>query len=212
MKPWTQKFIELAREVEALRYGRFELKSGRISPYFFNAGRFCDGRSILGVAECYADAIVDSGIVFDLVFGPAYKGIPLAAAVSVSLYQRHRINVPVVYNRKEAKAHGERGVVVGAELKGRVLVVDDVISAGTAFDQARRLIEQAGAEVAALAVGLDRQERGTGAASAGSDLKQKGIELIAVAGLDDLVANLQAGESASELRSAMLEYQSRYGA
>ncbi|MDT8409302.1 MAG: orotate phosphoribosyltransferase [Wenzhouxiangellaceae bacterium] len=212
MKSWTRDFLQLARSVEALRFGSFELKSGRISPYFFNAGRFCQGRSISIVADCYADAIVDSGVEFDLLFGPAYKGIPLATAVSVSLFRKYGIDCPVSYNRKESKAHGEGGELVGAALAGRVLVVDDVISAGTAFSQVQRIIEQCPARVVALAVGLDRQERGGGATSAGAELKAAGIEVIAVAGLDDLVADLRACNSSSPMLSDMLEYRTRYGA
>ena len=128
MEAWTRTFIDLARRAGALKFGRFELKSGRISPYFFNAGAFSSGRLIAGVADCYADVIVDSAIGFDLLFGPAYKGIPLATSVASSLFNRHGLDVPVAYNRKEAKDHGEGGNVVGAPLAGRVVVVDDVLT------------------------------------------------------------------------------------
>ncbi|MBL37174.1 MAG: orotate phosphoribosyltransferase [Xanthomonadales bacterium] len=222
MKEWTREFIELARSAGALKLGRFELKSGRMSPYFFNAGAFCDGRHIASVADCYADAIVaamtDSGLEFDLVFGPAYKGIPLATSVAISLYRRHGINVPVAYDRKEAKDHGEGGRLVGAPVAGKVLVVDDVISAGTAFTAASRLIEQAGARVSALVVGLDRQERGTGDGSARSDIERTGVSVVAVASLDDLITTLEGDGSDSgpkagpESLSDMLEYRTRYGA
>lgn len=218
MNQWTREFIDLARSAGALKLGRFELKSGRVSPYFFNAGAFCDGRYIASVADCYADAIasdiVDAGLEFDLIFGPAYKGIPLATSVAISLYRRHGINVPVTYDRKEAKDHGEGGRFVGAPVSGRVLVVDDVISAGTAFTAARRLIEAAGARVAALVVGLDRQERGTGEVSARSEIESDGVSVLAVACLDDLIAALEADgpESESESLSDMLEYRTRYGA
>ncbi|NKI36147.1 orotate phosphoribosyltransferase [Wenzhouxiangella sp. XN79A] len=220
MNEWTRKFIALACEVEALRFGRFELKSGRISPYFFNAGRFASGRSLAGLADCYADAIADSmaasGLEFDVLFGPAYKGIPLSAAVAVRLFDRHGIDTPVAYNRKEAKDHGEGGTLVGAPIEGRVLVVDDVLSAGTAFAEARALIEAAGGRVSGFAVGLDRQERGTGTTSAGSELMKAGIDVIAIATLGDLVDALRenvAGELArDENLSAMLAYQREYGA
>ena len=212
MNNWTREFIELARSAGALRLGRFELKSGRVSPYFFNAGAFCDGRHIASVADCYADAIVDAGVDFDLLFGPAYKGIPLATSVAVSLYRRHGVNVPVAYDRKEAKDHGEGGRLVGAPVAGRVLVVDDVISAGTAFTAARRLIEQAGARVSALVVGLDRQERGTGNDSARSEIENDGVSVVAVASLDDLIAALEGDGAASKSLSDMLEYRTRYGA
>jgi orotate phosphoribosyltransferase len=220
MNEWTRNFIALAREVEALRFGRFELKSGRISPYFFNAGRFCTGASLGTLADSYADAIADycsrTGASFDVLFGPAYKGIPLSAAVALRLHDRHGIDLPVAYNRKEAKDHGEGGTLVGAEVHGRVLVIDDVLSAGTAFAEARAMIEAAGGRVAAFAVGLDRQERGTGAASAGSQLQDEGIDIIAIATLADLVAALdeQAVDDDSEQQrlSAMLVYQREYGA
>lgn len=212
MNTWTRDFIELARSAGALRLGHFELKSGRVSPYFFNAGAFCTGRHIASVADCYADAIVDSGVEFDLVFGPAYKGIPLATSVAISLYRRHGIDVPVAYDRKEAKDHGEGGRLVGAPVAGRVLVVDDVISAGTAFTAARRLIEQSGARVGALVVGLDRQERGTGDVSARSEIESDGISVVSVASLDDLIAALEGDGPESKSLSDMLEYRTRYGA
>ena len=220
MKPWTRKFIDLSRSAGALKFGSFELKSGRASPYFFNAGAFCDGHLISAIADCYADAIVaatvDAGIEFDLIFGPAYKGIPLATSVAISLYRDHGINVPVAYDRKEAKGHGEGGRLVGAPVAGRVLVVDDVISAGTAFTDARRLIEGGGARVGALVVGLDRQERGTGAVSARSEIESDGISVVTVASLDDLIVALQAkgpgSDAESESLSDMLEYRTRYGA
>ncbi|MFO7763989.1 MAG: orotate phosphoribosyltransferase [Wenzhouxiangellaceae bacterium] len=212
MKDWTRKFIALARAAGALKFGRFELKSGRVSPYFFNAGAFCDGRHIADVADCYADAVIDAGIEFDLIFGPAYKGIPLATSVAISLYRRHGVNAPVAYDRKEAKDHGEGGRLVGAPVAGRVLVVDDVISAGTAFTAAEQLIARAGAEVVALAVGLDRQERGTDALSARSEISARGVEVVAVAGLDDLIRALEGDDSSSESLSDMLEYRERYGA
>lgn len=212
MQTWTRQFIGLAREAGALKFGEFELKSGRISPYFFNAGAFDHGRLIAGVADAYADAIVASGVEFDALFGPAYKGIPLAAGVAIALYARHGRDVPVAYNRKEAKSHGEGGALVGAPLRGRVMVVDDVISAGTAFAEARGLVTAAGAEVTALTVGLDRQERGTSGASARSQLEQDGIAVIAVATLDDLIAAIERSEGPESSLSAMLEYRARFGA
>jgi len=212
MERWTRKFIDLAHEAGALKFGRFELKSGRISPYFFNAGAFDRGRLIAGIADCYADAIVDSGIAFEVLFGPAYKGIPLAASVSMSLYTRHGLDVPVAYNRKEAKDHGEGGTLVGTALAGRVIVIDDVISAGTAFSQAASLITRAGGQVRALTVGLDRQERGTSGLSARSQIEQGGVSVIAVATLNDLIASVEGGDQGPEIRSDMLEYREKYGA
>lgn len=212
MKEWTREFIELARSAGALKFGSFELKSGRVSPYFFNAGAFCDGRLIASVADCYADAIAAADIEFDLIFGPAYKGIPLATSIAISLYRNHDMNVPVAYDRKEVKDHGEGGSLVGAPVKGRVLVVDDVVSAGTAFAAARKLIEQAGATISALVVGLDRQERGSRDASARSEIVESGASFLAVANLDDLISSLKQRDSSSELLSAMLEYRARHGA
>ena len=212
MDDWTRRFIDLAREAGALKFGRFELKSGRISPYFFNAGAFDRGRLISGIADCYADAIVDSGIAFESLFGPAYKGIPLAASVSMSLYTRHGLDVPVAYNRKEAKMHGEGGALVGTAPAGRVMVIDDVISAGTAFSQAASTVAEAGGQVRALTVGLDRQERGATGASARSQIERGGVSVIAVATLDDLIASIEAGDQGPEIRSAMLEYRDEYGA
>ena len=205
------RFLALAREAGAMKFGRFELKSGRISPYFFNAGAFDQGRLIAGVAECYADAIIASGVEFDAIFGPAYKGIPLAATVAAALWQRHGRSLPVSYNRKEAKDHGEGGRLVGAALSGRVLVVDDVVSAGTAFAEARDIIEAAGAQVVALAVGLDRQERGSGARSAAEEIAAAGVRVVSVASLDALIETLRGESSNSDLLSAMLDYRSQYG-
>lgn len=212
MSDCTERFIDLARAAGALKFGRFELKSGRISPYFFNAGQFSDGRLIAEVADCYADAIVAAGVDFDVIFGPAYKGIPLAATVAASLWRRHGLNVPVAYNRKEVKDHGEGGSLVGAPLAGRVLVVDDVVSAGTAFAEARAVIEAAGAAISALAVGLDRQERGRGEVSAAAEIGATGVQVVAVATLDALIEAIRREPSNSELLSAMLDYRLQYGA
>ncbi|MDX1625517.1 MAG: orotate phosphoribosyltransferase [Wenzhouxiangellaceae bacterium] len=215
MEKHTAEFIRLAREAGALGFGRFELKSGRVSPYFFNAGKFCEGDSTAHVADCYADAIaqaMEGGLEFDMLFGPAYKGIPLAATVAVSLYRRHGISRPWAYDRKEVKDHGEGGRIVGAAIGGRVLVVDDVLSAGTAFGEARRTVEGAGGEVVSLAVGLDRQERGTGAASAGSEIEEDGVRVIAVSRLDDLVESLRQAAPDADVLSDMLDYRDRYGA
>jgi orotate phosphoribosyltransferase len=216
MHDWTRRFIDLARQAGALKLGRFELKSGRISPYFFNAGAFSSGALIAGVAACYADAIADAiadgRLDFDVLFGPAYKGIPLAAAVAVALFERHDRDVPVAYNRKEAKDHGEGGRLVGAPVDRRVLVVDDVISAGTAFGEAERLVARAGGRVCGLALGLDRQERGTGPASARSELEKRGVTVIPVATLDDLIEDLERRDSSSGVLSDMLAYRAQYGA
>jgi len=221
MKPWTKQFIELAIEAEALRFGDFTLKSGRKSPYFFNAGQFNDGNTLARLADYYADAIVDAmenqALEFDLLFGPAYKGIPLAAVVAVSLMRRHQLNVPITYNRKEMKAHGEGGMMVGAEIKGRVLIIDDVLSGGTAFNECRPMIEQRGGAVVGLVVGLDRQERARHSdLSASGKIIASGAKMIAVASLADLIQQIQQAAvqtpDHAEKLSAMLDFQSKYGA
>lgn len=213
LKPWTHRFLQLAVERKALDFGRFTLKSGRESPYFFNAGRFSSGAAIDGLARCYADAIVDSGMAFDTLFGPAYKGIPLAAAVAMSLARDHGRDVPFTYNRKEAKDHGEGGVLVGAPLAGRVLIVDDVISAGTSVNESLGLIEAAGAEPAGVAIALDRQERGpSGERSALQSVETRGMTVISIARLQDLIDWVESRDGPPADLEAMLAYQQRYGA
>lgn len=208
---WTQRFLELAVEYEALRFGSFTLKSGRVSPYFFNAGRFTDGSGLDRLARCYAEALVEQAPPFDLLFGPAYKGIPLAAAIAVSLARDHGRNLPFAYNRKEAKDHGEGGVVVGAPLTGRVLIVDDVISAGTSIGESIELIRAAGAEPVAAAIALDRQERGPDERSAIEAIRDQGLAVVSLAKLDDLIDWAgQNGEAAQHL-PALRNYQARYG-
>jgi orotate phosphoribosyltransferase len=213
LKPHTQRFLELALEREALRFGRFTLKSGRESPYFFNAGEFSTGSAIDRLSRCYAEAIVDSGVAFDMLFGPAYKGIPLATAVALSLARDHGIDRPFAYNRKEAKDHGEGGTIVGAPLSGRVLIVDDVISAGTSVGESLELIAAAGAEAAGVAIALDRQERsGDDERSAVQAVESRGLHVVSIARLSDLIEWLrQDGRDASRL-DAMVGYQQRYGA
>ena len=212
IKPYQQQFIRQAIDSDALCFGEFTLKSGRISPYFFNAGRFSSGAALSALAACYADAIVDSGVQFDLLFGPAYKGIPLAAATACALAERHNIDMPFAYNRKEAKNHGEGGSVVGASLQGRVLIIDDVITAGTAIREAIAMIEAAGANVAAVAIGLDRQERGQGELSAIQELeRERELAVISIVGLNDIVEYLNAGAADPELVSRVSAYRERYG-
>jgi orotate phosphoribosyltransferase len=206
------RFFELALRKGNLRFGSFTLKSGRISPYFFNAGGFDDGASLAELADCYADAIVESAVGFDMLFGPAYKGIPLAAATAIALYDRHGRNVPYAFNRKEAKDHGEGGTIVGAALKGRVLVIDDVISAGTSMRESIGIIKAAHAETAGIAIALDRQERGTGSLSAAQEVQvEHAIPCIAIAGLDDLVHYLEASDNDSIDIGAIQAYRERYG-
>ena len=215
----AQDFVRFAVESGVLRFGEFKTKAGRLSPYFFNAGLFDDGRKIGRLAEFYAKALLASGIEFDMVFGPAYKGIPLAATVAVELARRGK-NVPFAYNRKEAKDHGEGGTLVGAPLRGRVLVIDDVMSAGTAARESIALIQQAGATPHAMAIALDRQEKAT---ENGQDVPhsavqyvrdQLGLQIATIAKLEDLLAFLAQGSAAGEMQghhSSVLAYRERYG-
>jgi orotate phosphoribosyltransferase len=218
MQPYQLTFIDLALRREALRFGRFTLKSGRESPYFFNAGLFNDGESLAVLGRCYAGAIVASDIGFDMLFGPAYKGIPLAAVTAVALSTEHGRSVPFAFNRKEAKDHGEGGSIVGAKPAGRVLIVDDVITAGTAVRESLELIRAAGAQVAGVALALDRQERGQGALSAVQELEQsqgiRCVSIITLAGLIEALAR-STGRRVSisdDQLTALRAYQARYGA
>ena len=219
----AQDFVQFAVQCGVLRFGEFKTKAGRISPYFFNAGLFDDGAKLGRLAEFYAQRVLQSGIEFDMVFGPAYKGIPLGAALSVELALRGR-NVPFAYNRKEAKDHGEGGTLVGAPLKGRVLIVDDVMSAGTAVRESIALIAAAGATPHAVCIALDRQEMATEKQPDGSTQdvpysavqyvqKQLGMQVCAIAKLDDLMAYLEGGnnQAAAEDRQRIAAYRQRYG-
>jgi orotate phosphoribosyltransferase len=195
-----------------LKFGQFTLKSGRISPYFFNAGGFDDGHSLQRLSECYAQAILDSGIAFDMLFGPAYKGIPLAAGIAIMLNASHQQNIPFAYNRKEAKDHGEGGTRVGAKLAGNVLIVDDVITAGTAIRESLRVIAGNGARTAGVLIALDRQERGQGQHSAAQEIANEfGIPVIPIVSLSELLDyTRERPEYAVEL-SRLEEYRRRYG-
>lgn len=195
-----------------LKFGEFTLKSGRVSPYFFNAGGFDDGQSLQLLSDCYAQAILDSGIHFSMLFGPAYKGIPLAAAISVMFNIRHHRNTPFAYNRKEAKDHGEGGSLVGAKLRGNVLITDDVISAGTSVRESIEWIQNAGATPCGVAIALDRQERGNGDKSAAQEVTDEfGIPVIAIAGLDDLIDYLESQSVADIDIGAIRRYRRDYG-
>jgi orotate phosphoribosyltransferase len=212
MLDYQRDFLRFALDTGVLRFGEFTLKSGRNSPYFFNAGLFNTGASLARLGRFYASAIVRSEIPFDLLYGPAYKGIPLAAATSIALADHHARNVPYAFNRKEAKDHGEGGSVVGAPLAGRVLIVDDVITAGTAVREACDIIRSNGAEVAGLAISLDRQERGQGALSAVQELKSSlGIAVVSIIGLDDLIDTLEESAEFAEFAGPVVEYRRRYG-
>lgn len=214
----AQEFVQFAVECGVLRFGEFKTKAGRMSPYFFNAGLFDDGAKLGRLAEFYAQRLLQSGIEFDMVFGPAYKGIPLGAAISVELARRGR-NVPFAYNRKEAKDHGEGGTLVGAPLQGRVLIVDDVMSAGTAARESIAIIRAAGATPHAVLIALDRQEKAT---ENGQDVaysavqyvrSQLGLQVSAIADLDDLMQYLEkrGGGATDEVHQRVLAYRQRYG-
>ncbi len=202
MRSHQKEFIEMILAKQVLRFGDFTLKSGRTSPYFFNAGLINDGGSLARLGASYAQAIVDAGASFDMLFGPAYKGIPLATATAVAFAEHHRRNVPIAYNRKEAKQHGEGGSLVGAPLEGRVLIVDDVITAGTAVRESVSLIRTAGATPAGVVLAFDRQERGQGALSAVQEVQAAfSIPVIRIITLDHLIEYLEAGEQSEELAS-----------
>ncbi|MEE8496201.1 MAG: orotate phosphoribosyltransferase [Xanthomonadales bacterium] len=212
MKDYKNRFFRLALKKGNLSFGSFTLKSGRVSPYFFNAGGFDDGASLAELADCYAESIIDSGLAFDMLFGPAYKGIPIAAATAVVLNNTHGRSVPYAFNRKEAKDHGEGGMIVGAPLAGRVLIIDDVISAGTSVRESIGIITAAGAEAVGIAIALDRQERGRGELSAAQEINRSyGITCTAIAGLDDLLCFL-AGPGNDEIDLAAIQrYREDYG-
>jgi len=212
MRGYKREFIELALELGVLRFGEFTLKSGRVSPYFFNAGLFNTGYAAAKLGRFYAAAIAESRVRFDMIFGPAYKGIPLAALAASSLAEHHDIDVPFSFNRKEAKAHGEGGSVVGAPLSGEVLIVDDVITAGTAVREAYQIINGAGAAIAGLVISLDRQERGQGAFSAVQELKQSlGIPVVSIVQLDDLIDILEESSEYEQYLEPVLAYRKQYG-
>lgn len=211
MTGFKEAFLDFAIERRVLLFGEFQTKAGRLSPYFFNAGLFNDGASLKRLGEFYAKAILDSGIAFDGLFGPAYKGIPLAASVAIALVDLGR-NVPYSYNRKEAKDHGEGGSIVGAPLRGRILIVDDVISAGTSVRESVQSIRAAGAEPCGVAIALDRQERGTGNLSAVQEvMRDYRLPVISIANLDDLLAYLAHHAELSASLAAIQAYRQRYG-
>lgn len=214
MKPYQKDFIALARQHKVLKFGEFTLKSGRVSPYFFNAGAFATGAALAALGRYYAQCIVDADIEFDVLLGPAYKGIPLATATAVALADHHGRDVPFAYNRKEAKAHGEGGVLVGAPLHGRVLVIDDVMTAGTAVKEVIGMIEQSGAGFAGVVIGLDRQERGQGVLSAVQEIElTHGAPVLSLIGMSDIIDYVeQAGDlDHDNVLAAMRNYRAQYG-
>lgn len=215
MDDHRSRFLQLALRAQALRFGEFTLKSGRSSPYFFNAGRFDSGAALAELAGCYADAIDEAGIGFDVLFGPAYKGIPLATALACEFARRGR-DLPLAFNRKEAKAHGEGGMLIGAPLSGRrVLIVDDVITAGTAIREALAIIAQAGGSAAGIVIALDRQEAVDPAVSRRSAAQtvaiEQGLPVVSVATLDDLLAFTGALPELIDQRERLLAYRQAYG-
>lgn len=211
MSDFRQDFLHFALEQKVLKFGQFTTKAGRQSPYFFNAGLFNDGYSMLQLARFYARSIIASEVKFDMLFGPAYKGIILAAATAMMLAEQG-INVPYAYNRKEAKDHGEGGILVGAPLQGKVLIIDDVISAGTSVRESVQIIQQFGASPAGVAIALDRMEKGNSHTSAVQEVQQQyQIPVIPIATLDNLLQMLESENSLAEYRQPVANYRQQYG-
>ena len=214
MENYKQKFIEMSIQIGALKFGEFELKSGRVSPYFFNMGLFSTGQALKNIGDFYASALEESNIEFDMLYGPAYKGIPLASVMSASLFMNHDKDVPFVYNRKEKKDHGEGGRIVGPPLSGKIVIVDDVITAGTAIKEASQIIRETGAEISGIIIAIDRQEKGAGEYSAVQEVSSKlGVPVISIVNLDQILAFVK--NSSSELEDhveAIESYRKEYGA
>ncbi|HCH4138067.1 TPA: orotate phosphoribosyltransferase [Vibrio parahaemolyticus] len=212
MKAYQREFIEFALEKEVLKFGEFTLKSGRKSPYFFNAGLFNTGRDLARLGRFYAAALADSGIEFDVLFGPAYKGIPIATTTAVALADHHDIDTPYCFNRKEAKNHGEGGNLVGSALEGRIMLVDDVITAGTAIRESMEIIKGNGADLAGVLVAIDRQEKGKGELSAIQEVERDfGCAVISIVSLGDLITYLEEKGNATEHLEAVKAYRAEYG-
>lgn len=212
MQENKKRFIELAIKYQVLRFGEFTLKSGRISPYFFNAGLFNSGYALAELGSCYAQAIIENEIDYDVLFGPAYKGIPLVAAIAYALSVNHDIDKAYAFNRKEAKSHGEGGSIVGAELSGNVLIVDDVITAGTAIREAVDIIQAEGATTSAVLIALDRQEKGKSELSAIQEVNRDyGIDVFSIITMADLIDYLATDDSFADHLDAMRAYRSEYG-
>ena len=212
MQEYQREFLQLALRKHALRFGEFTLKSGRVSPYFFNAGLFNSGAAMATLGRAYARAAIDSGIAFDMLFGPAYKGIPLATATATALAIEHARDVPLAFNRKETKDHGEGGLLIGAPLEGRVLIVDDVISAGTAIRESLQIIRDNGATPAGVLIALDRQERGHGRQSAAQEVAaQFGTPVVAIARLTDLLTLAGELPELGAYRGKLEAYRNQYG-
>ncbi|MFI8621791.1 MULTISPECIES: orotate phosphoribosyltransferase [unclassified Marinomonas] len=214
MKPYQRDFIEFAIEQNVLRFGEFTLKSGRVSPYFFNAGLFNSGQALAKLGRFYAAALMEANVPFDVLFGPAYKGIPLATTTAVALFDHHDVDTPYVFNRKEAKAHGEGGSLVGAPLAGNVMIIDDVITAGTAIREVMSIIQEAKAVPAGVLIALDRQERGQGELSAIQEVERDfNMPVISIVSLNDIMTYLaeQATPELAEHLDAVKAYRQQYG-
>ena len=212
MKAFQQEFIEFALSRQVLKFGSFTLKSGRTSPYFFNAGLFNTGGDLAKLGRFYAAALVDAGINFDVLFGPAYKGIPIATTTAVALAEHHDRDVPYCFNRKEAKTHGEGGSLVGSPLKGRIMLVDDVITAGTAIRESMEIIQAQGAELAGVLIALDRQERGKGELSAIQEVERDfGTKVVSIIGLKDLIQYLEGKPELATHLDAVKAYRAEFG-
>ncbi|KFA95207.1 orotate phosphoribosyltransferase [Vibrio sp. ER1A] len=212
MKAYQREFIEFALEKEVLKFGEFTLKSGRKSPYFFNAGLFNTGRDLARLGRFYAAALADSGIDYDVLFGPAYKGIPIATTTAVALADHHNVDTPYCFNRKEAKDHGEGGNLVGSPLEGRIMLVDDVITAGTAIRESMEIIKANGADLAGVLVAIDRQEKGKGELSAIQEVERDfGCAVISIVSLTDLVTFLEEKGDNAEHLEAVKSYRAEYG-
>lgn len=212
MKAYQREFIEFALEKQVLKFGEFTLKSGRKSPYFFNAGLFNTGGDLARLGRFYAAALVDAGIKFDVLFGPAYKGIPIATTTAVALADHHEIDTPYCFNRKEAKDHGEGGNLVGSPLEGRIMLVDDVITAGTAIRESMEIIQANGAQLAGVLVAIDRQEKGKGELSAIQEVERDfGCQIISIVSLGDLVAYLKEQGGDPVQLAAVEAYRAQYG-
>jgi orotate phosphoribosyltransferase len=212
MQDYQREFLDFTLRIGVLKFGEFTLKSGRVSPYFFNSGLFNTGASLARLGRYYASALVDSGVSYDMLFGPAYKGIPLVAALGIALADQHGRDVPYAFNRKETKRHGEGGVIVGAPLAGRVLIVDDVISAGASVAESVRIIKQAGAEPAGVLIALDRQERGKGDLSAVQEVRQSyAMPVLSIVNLDTLLRYAAQKPEVQPYLEAIRAYRVRYG-
>lgn len=213
MEQYQKEFIEFAIEKQVLRFGEFKLKSGRMSPYFFNSGLFNDGKSLSELGKYYAEAVKQSGLNFDMIYGPAYKGIPLASAMAIAFQQQHQISYPFCFNRKEIKDHGEGGITFGSDINGEVLIIDDVISAGTSVRESIDIITNNGGNPAGVVIALDRQECGLGDKSAIQEVEQAhNIEVISIIKLEQIIDFLEENREMQANLTAIYEYRDKYGA